>query len=158
MVTAYFDGVTEYHLSEIQLLVTKPGCSSQFFHVDNAARGVTVIVALTDVDHEIGPTRLLTGSHMLWTLEGEFIGLAEIWRQFSQSSIAVVDAVLAPGSAVVFDSRTIHRGLQNESSRTRTMLVLRWDLDERPPPGVGMFGTFATKHVGRLIEWVVGTV
>ncbi len=66
----------------------------------------------------------------------------------------VVDGVMPRGSALLFDSRTFHRGLGNTRSdgADRYVLVLRWDPRGRPPPGVNAAGTFLNRGLGWLLE------
>ncbi|CAK8995291.1 Ankyrin-3 (ANK-3) (Ankyrin-G) [Durusdinium trenchii] len=49
------------YLSECQLLVSDPGAVNQIWHCDNLQPGLTMILPLTDVDEELGPTHLLPG-------------------------------------------------------------------------------------------------
>ena len=52
------------YLSECQLLVSDPGAVNQMWHCDNLNPGLTVILPLTEVDDELGPTHLLPGTHL----------------------------------------------------------------------------------------------
>ena len=58
---------------------------------------------------------------------------------------ASVDA----GAAIVYDSRTLHRGRANLAAQRRPALVLRYDRLGTPPPGVGI-GSTALLRIGGL--------
>lgn len=55
----------QQHLrTQMQLLVSVANSESQFFHQDNARRGITVLLPLVDVSTELGPTELLPGTRL----------------------------------------------------------------------------------------------
>jgi len=107
--------------TQLQILDTLPNSPTpQNFHADNTSVGVTILIPFSKggVSVAQGPTELLVGSLR-----------------------TPVRAVLLPGDALLFDSRLWHRGLGNETPRTRRVLVVRFDEVETPPPGVGFLGT-----------------
>eukprot|EP01050_Picozoa_sp_SAG11_P058462 SAG11_NODE_37370_length_257_cov_0.658228_1_plen_85_part_11 len=67
---------------------------------------------------------------------------------FGESETAPLRAMVPAGTAIVFDSRTLHRGLGNRSLGHRHALVFRFDARATPPPGMAMAGTLAFEHVG----------
>jgi ectoine hydroxylase-related dioxygenase (phytanoyl-CoA dioxygenase family) len=97
-------------LSQCQLLLALPGSTNQIWHRDNTEKGVTALIALTDIRQ--GPTELLVGTNKDG---GVVIGGAE-------SMLATIQA----GDALIYDARTIHRGKGFESGPNRPTLVLRW--------------------------------
>lgn len=138
-------------LSECQLLVSDPGAEAQMWHRDNRQPGLTVILPLTDVDAEVGPTDLLPGTHRL--VGGGASGLLAAFSSLRGSSGAIAAAPLAPGDALLYDARLLHRGLGNTSyGRCRAVLVLRLDHDDTPPPGSSVPQTFAARVLGRFLQ------
>jgi hypothetical protein len=125
--------------SELQLMTSVPGSKHQSWHRDNRSRGLSVIVPLVDFSAENGGTQLLLGSHRRsWPLEGARV-------------------VNAPaGSVVAYDSRTIHRGLGNETTEGRPAVIFCYDRVESPPPGCGTLGSVGTSYQGRLLDVLSG--
>ena len=127
--------------SELQLMTAVPGSGNQSWHKDNRARGLSIIVPLVDFTPENGGTQLLLGSHNnKWPL--------------GQGGARVIQA--PAGSVVAYDSRTIHRGLGNETSVGRPALIFCYDRVESPPPGCGTLGSVGTSYQGRLIDILTG--
>ena len=164
---AFFGPGVLYTLSELQLLRTTPGCDAQQFHVDNAARGITLIVALSDVTQAHGPTRLLRGSHeAVFDAQGRYCIASD--ALYAGKNISTVDGVMPAGAGILFDARTLHRGLGNEThgacsdvyatserparAEDRLVLVLRWDRRGRRPPGVNPLTVGLMKLLGRRLE------
>lgn len=134
------DGI---YRSELQLMTAVPGSLNQSWHKDNRARGLSIIVPLVDFTPENGGTQLLLGSHNT------------NWPLFTKNGGARV--IHAPaGSIVAYDSRTIHRGLGNETSEGRPALIFCYDRVESPPPGCGTLGSVGTSYQGRLIDILTG--
>lgn len=132
------DGI---YRSELQLMTAVPGSGNQSWHKDNRARGLSIIVPLVDFTPENGGTQLLLGSHNnKWPL--------------GQGGARVVQA--PAGSVVAYDSRTIHRGLGNETSVGRPALIFCYDRVETPPPGCGTLGSVGTSYQGRLVDILTG--
>jgi hypothetical protein len=52
-----------------------------------------------------------------------------------------MDTAAVAWQALVYDSRTLHRGLANTSNEARPVLILRYDREATPPPGVRLSGT-----------------
>eukprot|EP00574_Skeletonema_japonicum_P006216 CAMPEP_0201722942 /NCGR_PEP_ID=MMETSP0593-20130828/7143_1 /ASSEMBLY_ACC=CAM_ASM_000672 /TAXON_ID=267983 /ORGANISM="Skeletonema japonicum, Strain CCMP2506" /LENGTH=250 /DNA_ID=CAMNT_0048213963 /DNA_START=197 /DNA_END=949 /DNA_ORIENTATION=- len=133
------DGI---YRSELQLMTAVPGSGNQSWHKDNRARGLSIIVPLVDFTPENGGTQLLLGSH------------DNKWPLFANGGARVIHA--PAGSVVAYDSRTIHRGLGNETSEGRPALIFCYDRVETPPPGCGTLGSVGTSYQGRLIDILTG--
>lgn len=127
--------------SELQLMTAVPQSTNQSWHKDNRARGLSIIIPLVDFTPSNGGTQLLLGSHTTkWPL--------------SEGGARVVQA--SAGSIVAYDSRTIHRGLGNETNVGRPALIFCYDRVESPPPGCGTLGSVGTSYQGRLIDILTG--
>jgi len=116
--------------SEMQILNALPGSVSQTWHSDNRSRGLTIIVPLVDFTAENGSTQLIVGSHN------------KTWPLIAEQGGRVVEAPV--GSIAVFDSRTYHRGLGNETNDGRPALIFCYDRPSSPPPGYsGVYGSIS---------------
>jgi hypothetical protein len=212
-------GPLPFYRSELQLLQAQPLARAQFFHQDNARRGLTIVVPLIDIIHELGPTELLSGSHRLTRAAttaaadaGSIDGASSAspppartatstvraaWRDFRSSVSATSYAArfllacavssrsplsasstalpyscapavsyqrspsLAPvqpcpklGSALVFDSRCLHRGLANLSATTaRPVLIFRYDSVGDVPPNHSVMSTIAVRSIGSIVAY-----
>jgi hypothetical protein len=193
-------------LSQLQLLNAQPGAANQHWHLDNLARGLTVIVPLVATTGDNGPTELLLRSHtmgpagsaMLATGDPSSVAAAakalaagcrhllrrpepELELEEGSSDCALsppprvterglrsagagrapspelLRAMLPAGGALVFDSRTLHRGRGNLTASHRPSLVFRFDRAETPPPGMGFAGTQAWEWVGWFIAAAFAT-
>jgi len=138
------------YISEVQLLVAEPCAVDQFWHVDNAARGLTLMVPLTELSEDIGPTMFLPGTHHLFEgSQGKFERARRFLHSFL-SSDGIAKGTMQAGDAIVYDSRTVHRGLKNSRyDRTHVMLVFRYDVER--PPGFGLTATFFLSKAGVLL-------
>ena len=103
----------KFNVTQLQLLVSRPGSENQFFHVDNTAASLTFVVALDDVAMDHGPTEILEGSYRLHDKHGQ----SRVFDYFFRNSVKVrhkpVHATLQLGEMFCFDSRTLHRGGAN---------------------------------------------
>ena len=205
-------GGRRYYLSQLQLLDSRPGSENQIFHVDNARRGITILIPLVDVGMGNGPTELYPRSHRLFpdkgdagvgaeaeagaeagaeaeagngetgVREGMAIGAAgaggrgsrgeegggglfpcspsrvlEYLRTASERPIpGVLRGCCPAGAALLYDSRTLHRGGANPSTEPRPCLILRYDPDDAPPPGIGVVGTFVVRCVAAAFSLGLG--
>lgn len=145
-----FLGRDDVSLTEIQLVYTKPGAGTQIFHVDNAAKGITIAIAIDPICSARGTTQLVGGSHALFCADMHVAA-----RMRSALRARLISPELSRGAAVVFDSRLLHRGMGNTSSETRPLLILRFDAPETPPPQVGRLGTLALAALGRAAAAVL---
>lgn len=137
-------------LSECQLLITDCLGETQLWHRDNDQPGVTVVLPLTEVDEQIGPTQLLPRTHRLCTYTSGL--LSALWRLERSSGVAA--ARLRPGDALIYDARILHRGLGNASfSRCRVVMVMRLDYTDTPPPGATVCGFMLENY---LVQRIVG--
>lgn len=145
-----FLGRNDVALTEIQLVHTRPGAGTQIFHVDNAAKGVTIAIAIDPICSARGVTQLVGSSHALFSTE---VPIAERARAALRTRL--VSPELSRGAAVLFDSRLLHRGMGNTSGEDRPLLILRFDAPETPPPQVGRLGTIALAALGRAAAAVL---
>lgn len=139
------------YLSECQLLVSDPGAVNQMWHCDNLKPGLTVILPLTEVDDELGPTNLLPGSHLFagFNLGATMKGL----KALAAAGGSVAPTPLRPGQALIYDARLMHRGLANSSyNRCRVVVVMRLDMLDTPPPGATVFQTAMIRALGVLLQ------
>ena len=72
----------------------------------------------------------------------------------NQGGARVIEA--PAGSIVAYDSRTIHRGLGNDTDDGRPALIFCYDRCESPPPGCGTLGSVGTSYQGRLVDILTG--
>jgi hypothetical protein len=156
-------GRDSWRLTQCQLVDALPGCPAQMWHVDNTARGLTVLVPLVPTTTSNGPTELFPGSSTIWATSSQggrpatplrALGalLAGV-RSHAGRDMMPVPATVPAGAAIVYDSRTIHRGGANCTEQRRPALVLRFDRSDSPPPGIGIAGTFLVR-VGSW--WIAG--
>ena len=93
-----------------------------------------------------GPTQLLPSSHLLLYQEKEQKeGLP------SYSATPALSATLPLGAALLFDSRTLHRGLANPSQLSRPCLVWQYDSPLTPPPGHTLVSTALVRLAGFVL-------
>lgn len=137
------------YVSEVQLMISDPCAIDQFWHVDNAAPGVTLVVPLTAIPEDMGVTFLLAGSHHLFE-EGSRMSClgACIGSLLSGNSIPAV--TMAPGDAFLYDSRLLHRTAANRRyERTSAVLVFRYDYQR--PPGMGLVAAQGWSWAGNFL-------
>lgn len=138
------------YISEIQMVVTEPGALGQFWHTDNAFKGITLVVPITPMPEEMGPISFFPGSHHLFdsglSYGARLQGCASSLLRSNGVAVAAMDA----GDALLYDSRTIHRGeLNRRYDRTGITLIFRYDFDR--PPGYGAMGTVVTSWAGSAL-------
>eukprot|EP00578_Thalassiosira_sp_NH16_P012265 CAMPEP_0181119720 /NCGR_PEP_ID=MMETSP1071-20121207/23752_1 /TAXON_ID=35127 /ORGANISM="Thalassiosira sp., Strain NH16" /LENGTH=228 /DNA_ID=CAMNT_0023204285 /DNA_START=219 /DNA_END=905 /DNA_ORIENTATION=+ len=136
------DNMDAIFRSELQLMTAVPGSGHQSWHRDNRSRGLSIIVPLVDFHADNGGTQLLLGSHV------------EKWPLGARQGARVVHA--PAGSVVAYDSRTIHRGLDNGTIEGRPALIFCYDRKVSPPPGCGTLGSVATSYQGRMLDILSG--
>lgn len=138
------------YVSEVQLLISDPCASDQFWHMDNAARGLTLFVPLTPLPEELGPNLLLPGSHHLFDEELQLSGRLGKFFSSLLCSDGIAVAAMDSGDALLYDSRLVHRGAANRRyDRACVALVFRYDFDR--PPGFGPVGTCLVSWTGTLL-------
>lgn len=133
-------------LSTIQIVDSIPGSTSQLYHVDNAKKGITIVIPLVDINEKNGGTEMIIGSHNLFTLKNI--------NEIDIKKLSIVNPLLEKGQAIVMDSRVIHRGMPNNSNLNRPILVIRYDNVHSPPPNIGILGTVFRNYVGVFIKIV----
>ena len=114
--------IHNYKLTQLQLLNATPNSTNQIWHRDNNNPGLTVLIALRDVEHN-GPTELLLHSHDTSILDLIFS------TKDNENLPRIVLASINKGDAVFYDSRVLHRGRgygNNNAYHDRPVLVLRW--------------------------------
>ena len=162
------NGVRRWYLSQLQFVDAMPGCTSQFWHVDNTKRGLTILLPLVETTEGNGPTELFPASHLIWkgsavdgpaASAGSALGgmLSGMMSAASPQDRGPVRATVGAGAAIIYDSRTMHRGRANVTGQRRPALVLRYDLLATPPPGIGVAGTTAVRVAGQLAERICGS-
>jgi len=155
LVTSYLPTTedTSSHRSDLQLLVSLPQSKDQFFHQDNRRQGLTVLIPLVNVTLENGPTQLLPRSHHLTAGAGEQVTSMDCSILSSMVEVeGSMRACIPAGSAVVYDSRTLHRGLANaDPVESRPVLVFRYDYDDTPPPGHTVTSTILFRALGNIL-------
>eukprot|EP00956_Cyclotella_meneghiniana_P022106 scaffold41156_cov78-Cyclotella_meneghiniana.AAC.3 len=170
IVESYFSqqNITRYELTDVQFLNACPASTNQIWHCDNKFKGLTVIVALKDIDDN-GPTELILGSHSSdYTLSSKY--KMAVGKYMSRFLIDTADesskdgeiisiptkpllACINAGDAVLYDARIFHRGRGNNGryDTDRPVLVLRWDAARTPPPGTGLIVTTANIYWGKVL-------
>ncbi|CAK9045862.1 Pentatricopeptide repeat-containing protein [Durusdinium trenchii] len=138
------------YLSEVQLMVSDPCAVDQFWHVDNAASGLTLVVPLTAIPGDMGGTLLLPGSHHLFSNQGT---VSRVQNFFSSllSANGQPSVMLNAGDAFLYDSRLLHRSAANRRyDRTAAVLVFRYDFER--PPGMGLIAAQIWSWTGNLLS------
>ena len=136
-------------VSQCQFLASQPGSPAQFYHQDNAQRGLTVLIPLTAVSLPMGPTQLLPGTHSL-NPSSSLAAAASLLPRLARQEPCKAEAAF--GQMLVYDSRTLHRGMANLSQQARPVLVLRYDHKHTPPPGQSLPYTFAMRALGATLH------
>jgi len=147
-------------LSEAQLVVADPCAEIQQWHVDSATgRGLSIFIPLQDIALDRGPQEVLPGTH---SLHDPRHNLRERWRRCLRSLCAshggvtsITGRVWSAGDALVMDSGTLHRGLENDSLGAPVpILILRYDPKDRPPPGCRRSWLLTMTRVGQVLSHI----
>lgn len=103
-------------------LMNKPGSQSQDWHRDGPDEGyIDCFVPLIDLNESVGPTAIHPGSHTKTSTVQETADNSE-----------PTTPLLRKGNILLFDYRTIHRGLGNKSkATTRTLAYAVFKRKER---------------------------
>ena len=162
IVQTYFKqhGIARYELTDLQFLNAYPQSTNQIWHRDNTFRGLTAIVALSDI-RDNGPTELILGSHEQQTFSvwQKYWYVMQRYLQTTQSisnddNDSILLGCINAGDTILYDARIFHRGRGNNSNNDdvdRPVLVLRWDGANTPPPGCGLILTMANKYIGSML-------
>ena len=162
VVQTYFKqhGIVRYELTDLQFLNAYPQSTNQIWHRDNTFRGLTAIVALSDI-RDNGPTELILGSHeqqnfsvwqKYWYVMQRYLQTKQSVSNDDKDSILL--GCINAGDTILYDARIFHRGRGNNSNNDdvdRPVLVLRWDGANTPPPGCGLILTMANKYIGSML-------
>lgn len=108
------------HIARAEVVTSHVGCRAQDWHIDGV-HGLTVIIPLTDVSVQKGPTEL--------DFEHDFCGLWEGSAKIRSCSSSRVRAVMPQGSILMFNANVSHRGGANISRTDRPILVLDCSLE-----------------------------
>jgi ectoine hydroxylase-related dioxygenase (phytanoyl-CoA dioxygenase family) len=105
---------TASYVTAAGLLTNMPGSQSQHWHRDGPDEGyIDCFVPLIDLNEEIGPTAIQPNTH---TTTSDVASVA------NSNGYNVLVPMLKKGDILMFDYRTIHRGLGNKSlATTRTL-------------------------------------
>eukprot|EP00438_Fugacium_kawagutii_P015617 Skav212788 [mRNA] locus=scaffold159:415969:421050:- [translate_table: standard] len=164
-------GSMKPYVSEVQLMLSDPCAEDQFWHVDNAASGLTLMVPLTALSEDMGAALLLPGSHRLFGPEG----FGRRVRGFLASLLSTERppaVTLAAGDALLYDARRalvvvkiktkscqnrhqtmwlLHRLAANRRyDRMGAVLVFRYDFER--PPGMGLVAAQIWSWTGNLLS------
>ena len=111
------------------LLVSFPEAEGMHWHTDGRhlssmrhlrAHAVNVFVALGDVTLPMGPTELRPASHFITRNLTKMMLAAKVRKQLHKPVVPE----LSSGDALVFDYRTLHKGLPNSTTDPRVLLEL----------------------------------
>ena len=156
-----------FRLTQLQLLDSEPNSAAQFWHVDNTTAGLTFVIALDDIRLENGPTELLLGTQHVHDSHNGDVAWVKSYIMYCNSIKQKEDSLIASGyvekmehkqaimnqrDAFVFDSRIWHRGGANRSTISRPVLIVRYDLSNYSPPGMGIVSTALLRSFGLVIE------
>lgn len=96
-------------------LMNQPGSKSQSWHRDGPDEGyIDVFVPLVDLTEELGPTQLLPGTHDMKDVDS--------LNGIHEDELPSVTPLLQRGEILLFDYRTLHKGLGNTSdNKSRTL-------------------------------------
>lgn len=141
----------KYNLLQ-SMVISAPGSHSQKFHVDTThlhndthwpAHVMNVFIPLVNItDPDFGPTELIPQSHF----ETRLLYNPER-RHLAKTSMYEMETPVAPlmnvGDVLLFDFRLLHRGLANELTANRPLLVLVFSIpsfhDTANWPGPSIF-------------------
>jgi hypothetical protein len=125
-------------LYECSALVSDPGAPRQQIHPDTPFRrspvALTIFISLQDVTVEMGPTVFLPRSHTEACHEAYHSKDAPDMEEVLRSHPCVT-GIMRCGDAVVFDSRLLHCGSANTSSRRRVLFYLSFRKPSVALPG-----------------------
>jgi len=136
------NSVDRLFVSEIQLVVADPLAAQQSWHMDNSKPGLTVVVPLVDFKYGKdgnGSMEVQPGTHLLRpnsVTSRRVTWLERVKNTFNAFHVAngVFALSMNVGDICIYDSRLLHRGLENESWASTPMLVFRYDYERTPPP------------------------
>jgi len=101
-------------------LVNQPGSTSQQWHRDGPDPGyINAFVPLVDLSESLGPTSVLPGTHVMPNIRTH----DDANEKGSAQVPAPIVPLLTKGQVLLFDYRTLHKGLGNTNAKglTRTL-------------------------------------
>jgi hypothetical protein len=123
----------DFKMDSLGLLVSLPGAGEQKAHPDG------ILFPEAAINH-ILPTFALAFAMPLITMD-EVSGTTAFWRRSHKSPVKGdtydLAPVVPPGSAILWDCKTIHAGLANRGTRPRPVIysifARHWWVDQHPP-------------------------
>lgn len=121
----------KYELVECSSFISYPGCKAQDWHKDvscdrksTRAKLITIAITLDDINDNMGPLEVYPKSHKI--LNSEFNKVNELDQKevenFLLKNKYISKKLSCPkGSIIIWDSKIIHRGGTNKSSKIRPM-------------------------------------
>lgn len=123
----------EWDIHAVDCITTRPGASKVYSHIDTPYRfekynqvdrvlGVQIIIPLDPFTLQNGGTAFLPGSHLE---KIDFRDLEENREQYDERLLSQGQQLLAqPGDVLMYDGRTLHSTMPNNSSSFRSALLI----------------------------------
>jgi len=136
----FFDADWTVHC--VDCITTRPHSSKLYAHIDTPYRfeefaaidrtlGVQIIIPLDDFTIENGATAFLPSSH---SMKIDFRDLEENRKQYNELLLDKgMQFVASAGDALMYDGRTLHSTMPNNSDRYRSALLINVLLEEILP-------------------------
>jgi len=124
---------------------SEPGSPAQEWHIDSPhdsvehlpAHMLNVFVALEDVSMAMGPTEFAVGSHrhtnhlrnpalVVENLLYQSSGISPEILNTAEDKLECYSSAFEAGNCLIFDDRMMHRGLANESEKTRHVVYFSY--------------------------------
>ncbi|KAK1936006.1 hypothetical protein X943_000908 [Babesia divergens] len=129
------------YISNIQLISSDVMSFVEPWHRNNCKFGITVVVALDDINEKNGRVQFLPGTHSKSSEVDPYkTGVSN--HSYSNHNVGKVAIDLKSGDVLIFDSRILHRYTINDSNRCQSCLVYAYDYRSTKPPGQGMIQQF----------------
>ena len=145
-------------------------CSAVSFHLF----GLSGVAAYTDPQPFVAQTRVMQcnamrrrskGTHLLTeptsaphvydVIREAASTISTVWGSSNIfNTVGYVAPELDRGDLLIYDSRTLHRGLGNEGGSARPVLIYRYDAPETHPNDThGLVSTFVFRHIGNALRF-----
>lgn len=166
-------------LFELAALVADPGAPRQQIHPDSihhegGALVISFFIALQETNESMGPTVFLPGTHHNPAAHADLGRLSFPMFEGGEPAPPAPSArerflqtaprrlgLLSTGDAMLFDSRTLHCGSANESSRRRVLFYFSFKAKGAVVPGVSGTLDAELRHAQLLLDdsqaWLGGT-
>ncbi|KAF4691855.1 hypothetical protein FOZ63_004951 [Perkinsus olseni] len=155
------------YISDMQMVVANPVAQGQFWHLDNGAGGLTVVVPLTLDDEMLGPLMVLPGSHHVagknatdwWWTRALKVFKGALTSSGPDGNTSITYDL---GDAIIYSGKMIKRERGNRKyNRSKVYLVWRFDFTDTPPPGQNVFQTvwydicgYFLDHLKKFYFWM----